>query len=273
MLSDIVVPRTQPLIDGHLHLFSHKGVLRSIPTRFVGFADIELDAPGEYTSGKLIDMYKNMFKKLEKRAPDTYYMLCTALTAEDAISVYKAFPAGTFHGFGELKLYDEYDGNRVPYKKISTVRKLAGWIERNHKGNLPIYIHWALKDDKDVRLLGNLLKDFPDQNIVLCHCGIDLGFMARDDSRAEWSWQQAAALARTYTNLWLDVSWDALKYLSNNPFLLYQAPMDRMFTGTDRNPAKYKFSHPRYTDGSINNSIGVLSNYIQSDSNIKHLFA
>lgn len=273
------------LIDGHVHLFSHRGSFdlqpklkehdNTFPSCWVGFADIEYGSKEEYTAEKLCKMYSDYIKTVSVVPKDSCFLLATGLTAEDAIRVYES-NEDKISGFGEMKLYDKFKGEPAPYKRIGVARKLCNYVEKKGLKNFPIYIHWALRNERDIKKLEGILKDFPGQKIVLCHCGIDLAYISEryEDKReqASWAWMQAVQLARTYTNLWLDVSWDAMKYVGENPSIILQAPADRIFLGTDRNPAKYIHNNQRYTDDYIYETLNTLSKFVRSDDNIRRMF-
>ena len=70
------------------------------------------------------------------------------------------------------------------------------------------------------------------------------------------------------TNLWCDITWEALDYFSNNPFKLMNMDKSRLILGTDMN--KLSISRENYEKEW--NKIHNLDSIINSDRNIKKLF-
>lgn len=257
----LVQQLSSPSIDGHIHVCSQRGVLpkdtfKGLPPIRIGFADIEYDNISSYSD--MTSIYKDAVK-----LPNTY-LLATGLNMKGVKDAYDFLRAnGGCYGFGELKLYDEYRGEPIKYKKISFAREVCSFSEK--VGDLPVYIHYELNNDSEVMKLENLLEEYPSVPIVLCHCGLN-------DHNQSYAWNQCVRLCRTYENLWVDVSWYAAQWLCNNPLLLLQLPGDRVFWGSDVSPRWEQCEHKTITIDQIKQYRDILTPYIRSDQNIRRLF-
>lgn len=244
--------------DGHIHLFNQSTQI-SLPKNYdydimVGFMDIEFDKDNI----NAVRMYDEFFKRYD---PNKHIILATGKSKEEIFEVFEAHK-DKISGFGELKMYDEYMGEKVSYKKISFLRDICGF-SRKH-GCLPIYIHWELSDKKSSNQLENILTNFPDIPIVLCHCGLS-------DDNKEFSFAQAIKLYNNYSNLWMDISYNALEYLHNNLMLIFNLNKDRIILGTDLN-IKITKDKNKHKIAPILAKVEDLRNYINTDFNIKKLF-
>lgn len=208
--------------DGHIHLFNHKN---PIPKKFnfkkcVGFMDIEYDSKNI----NVLDSYTNYIENHWDK--DKEILLATGITVEDIESVYEKYK-DIISGFGELKCYDVYKGEKVPYKKIQFVKQVVSFSKKC--GNLPVYIHWELNTVKDVEKLENVLKTYPTVPIVLCHCGMN-------ENNQDFAYLESIRLQKIYSNLWLDISWIASDYFVKRYFMgLDSIDRDRIILGTDIN--------------------------------------
>lgn len=256
-----------PFIDSHVHLFDADASLKSRSKCCVGFADIDYNHP---------DKYKDMAGIYAKNQPiiDAPGMipLVTAMDIDNIKKIWNSNP-GTYYidhkdgfkGFGELKLYDLFHGEPVKYCSLRFLREVLKFSRS--VGCRPVYIHYILRDAKKVSSLISILKDYADVPIVLCHCGIDDAVESMD-----WCWMQACQLATTFTNLFLDVSWDALYYLYRNPMKIYQAPAGQLIIGSDKSPLGERSKHPTHTQDEIEFLMMRLGKYIDFDRNIRNLF-
>lgn len=213
--------------DGHEHLFNHKTPL---PKNYdfecrVGFMDIEYD---DISNINVLDAYTNYIKNHYNKKTDI--LLATGITIEDIKSVYEKYPK-IIKGFGELKCYDMYGDEKMPYKKIKLVRDVLKLS--NDNGQLPVYVHWELNTPSDVEHIENVLKAYPCVPLVLCHAGMN-------ENNRDFAFAEAKRLQNTYSNLWLDISWDAAEYFSNNLMLLNTLILDRIILGTDINNCIFK---------------------------------
>lgn len=244
------------LWDGHYHAFSHRGPNKMNTTEFkVGFADIELDCLNEYKD--IPALYDRMMPKCN--GIDRW--LATGLTIDDIKKIYRNHP--DIAGFGELKLYDEFKGKPVNFKKISFAREVCKFS--TECGNLPVYIHYELNDSTNIGAIDKLLRDFPDVPIVLCHCGMS-------QKNHEYAFAAARKLSYEHGNLWLDLSWDAADYLAYNPLLVTQLPQDRIFWGSDSSPRLVDHGFISATPEDIDRWRTAIKPYMNSDRNLKALF-
>lgn len=252
---------SEPLIDGHVHMFSHRGeitddVKETMSGIKIAFADIEYDHVKEYNLPELYKKYAAM-----KNA----YWLATGTSMEDVETIYNILMesgVGCF-GFGELKLYDKFNGQDIPYKKISFAREVCKFSE-DHK-QLPVYIHYELTNIREAAAFERLLKDFPDVPIILCHCGMN-------GDNNEFAWNQCARLSTIYANLWFDISWDAAKFIYHNPLIITQLPADRCFWGSDICPRMIAHDYPSYTLTDLYRWRDTVCRMINSDRNLCKLF-
>lgn len=208
--------------DGHVHLFSHE---QSLPDNYgfekcVGFMDIEYN---DVKNINTLETYSNYIKNSLNRKK--VILLATGVTFEDIKSVYEKYPK-IIKGFGELKCYDMYGDKKLPYKKIKLVKDVLKLS--NDNGQLPVYVHWELNTPTDVEHIENVLKAYPGVPLVLCHAGMN-------ENNRDFAFAEAKRLQNTYSNLWLDISWDAAEYFSNNLMLLNTLILDRIILGTDIN--------------------------------------
>lgn len=208
--------------DGHVHLFNHK---KPIPRNHefelcVGFMDIEYN---DLKNINVLDAYTDYIKNHWEKEREI--LLATGITIEDIKSVFEKYPK-IIKGFGELKCYDMYGNEKIPYKKIKLVKDVLKLS--NESGCLPVYVHWELNTPKDVERIKNALKSYPRVPLVLCHAGMN-------ETNRDFAYAEARRLQNLYNNLWLDISWDAADYFSNNPMLLNALILDRIILGTDLN--------------------------------------
>lgn len=249
--------------DGHIHLFNSSQSLLDIyspkSNYLIGFPDIEYDNIEEY-EGKMIDLYQNY---IDNHYENNQILLATAPTSKECIEIYKKFP-NIIKGFGELKLYDSYIDKDIPYKKISTAREVCAYSSK--VGNLPVYIHYSLTNDKEVKRLDNLLRSYPNTPIILCHCGMD-------KSNKDFAYYSVVDLMKKYSNIWIDISYDALDYFTLTPFKLYNLDLNRIILGTDINLKLFSPKHNSVEEcNEIYSKIKELMKYINSNKNTKTLF-
>ena len=254
-------------IDGHVHLFSHKGDLKD-PYKYgcnscVGFIDIELDSLKEYKD------IPGLYKKFIEDHPEFFEnpnnkLLASGLNIEDIKKIYDQNP-DKISGFGELKLYDKVLGKKINLKKTSFAKEVCKFSES--VGNLPVYIHFEIKNKSDVERFNNLLSTYPYTPIVLCHAGMTEGY-------EEYAWSHVREFMKDYNNLYIDISWDGLAYFGKNPIQLTQGDINRMFWGSDISP-EYVFSNDNkiaHSENNIREWKNSINNFIRSDINIKKLF-
>ena len=246
-----------PTVDGHIHLFNYTDFVES-PLKFdkqVCFMDVEFDKEGNAE-----EAYDRFIK--EKYNSRKHILLCTAQDPADIASIFKNHK-NSFQGFGELKLYDKYQDQEVPYKKISYLRTICKLSAEN--GNLPVYVHWELTSDSHIKFFENVLKSYPQVPIVLCHCGMN------GENNAD-AYYQCQRLAQTYDNLWLDISYVALDYFAKEPMKLCNLPMNKLIVGSDLNNKIFGPNHVPEDIEHISRNLDVVRSHINSDKNICNLF-
>jgi hypothetical protein len=206
--------------DAHIHLFNHIEPIKrpSGFTKVVGFMDLEYDAE----EIDVIGAYDNF---IQNDLTDDVILLATGVTIDDIKAVYSKYKA-YIKGFGELKCYDEYKGEKVPYKQISFVKDVCELSSKN--GNLPVYIHWDLNDQNDVDKIEEVLANYPNIPLVLCHSGMN-------ESNMDFAYENAVRLQNQYDNLWIDISYSALDHLYDNIDKVIQYDPTRIIVGTDLN--------------------------------------
>ena len=244
-------------IDGHIHLFSHRGLCEdSAAGTRVGFIDIEYDQMENYKDiAALYDRYLPQLKN--------DIVLASATDIETIKNIYKKHPT-QIRGFGELKLYDSFKGEELNYKRISFAREVAKFSSEQI-AILPVYIHYELTNPQEIKHLDKLLKDFPTVPVVLCHCG-----MSRENP--EYAFGAVKRLMAEHSNLWTDISWTSAEYFSKNPMLLTQLDQDRVFWGSDFSPRLKAHGYTSASKADILSWRDAISTYIDSDRNIKRLF-
>ncbi len=222
----------------------------------VGFIDIEYDHLDEYKD------IPAMYDEYIKKKPNEVRLLASATDFDDIKEIYNRH-SDVIRGFGELKLYDSFKGKEVNFKRLSFARRVCEFSRT--VGNLPVYIHYELTKDIEVQRFDKLLADFPEVPIVLCHCGMN-------ECNQEYAWAAAKKLAHEHGNCWLDLSWDAAKWLSSNPMLITQLPTDRCIWGADTSPRLKAHEFKSATLDDIYTWRNAIQPYFNSDNNIKRLF-
>lgn len=255
-----------PQYDGHIHLFNHKeSIVGKIPhekydgVKMVGFMDIEFD---DIDNINIPASYRRFIHREYDK--DKHILLATGITIEDISEIYYKYK-GIIKGFGELKCYDEYKGNPIKFKKISFVNDVVKFSCKN--GNLPVYIHWNFNNNKDVEKFESVLKKYPSAPIVLCHCGMS------KKGYNDFAYSQVCRLGQMYSNLWLDISYDALDYFFNKSSQLLQLPTSRVISGTDLNCKNYGPNHK--FENEYNNTVEkmkIIQRFINTSNNLKRLF-
>lgn len=257
-----ITQNTESYWDGHVHLFNHKKPIQSIPNiqKRVGFMDLEYDVKNINVIKSYDEYMINHYSK------DKDILLVTGTNIEDIKTIYNKY-SSFIKGFGELKCYDKYKGQPVPYKKISFVKQVCRFSQQC--GNLPVYVHWELNERKDLVSFENLLKTYPDIPIVLCHCGLT-------KNNSTFAFPQLIEMANKYQNLWFDISYTGLDYFLSNPFNITQLPKMRLIFGTDINN-KFEDQVERKEknlDKCISNFINLQKIFnINNKNNIQTLFS
>lgn len=258
-----------PTIDGHIHLFNGKGTIDektfdcpSYIEKQVGFIDIE---PKYLQRFKDVTEYYESY--IKHSLNDNTILLVSATNPNDIKELYNKYRKD-IKGIGELKCYDMYKDKKLDLKKHKWIRECLSFANQE---KLPVYIHYTLIGDKYKKSFENLLKSYPDTNIVLCHCGMDDTCSKEEQDNI---YRYVVALMKQYSNLWVDVTYTAAKYFKYIPTQLYNLDTSRVILGTDINPAlitKYPKTYQNKLD-EIYDTFNLLGKYVDSDRNIKKLF-
>lgn len=244
-------------IDGHIHLFSHRGLCKDSAAGVrVGFIDIEYDHIKDYKD--VVALYDQYLPQLKNDI-----VLASGTDIETIKSIYKKH-SDQIQGFGELKLYDSFKDEKLNYKKISLAREVVKFSSEQIT-ILPVYIHYELTNHQEIKNLDKLLTDYPTVPVVLCHCGMN-------EENKEFAYGTTKRLMSEHGNLWVDVSWAAGEFFAQNPMLLTQLDRDRVIWGSDFSPRLKAHGYISATAEDILSWRDAISDYIDSDRNIKTLF-
>lgn len=247
--------------DGHIHLFNHKKILPRKPGfhRYVGFMDIEYD---DVENINVLNAYSNYIDKHYNQETDI--LLATGLTIEDIKSVHEKYP-DIIKGFGELKCYDSYKGENIPYKKIGFVRQVVNYSSKH--GSLPVYVHWEFNNSKDVKKLENIIQDYPTVPLVICHLGMN-------EYNKDIAFVESMRLQKQYNNVWLDISWCSFQYLIENMMRLNNLDTSRIILGSDFNNKLFSKNHDKNKRKDIVNKFLKIKEYLRlnNSKNIRSLF-
>lgn len=250
-------------IDGHFHGFNHKSSIEMVDGygKAVTFMDLEYDKKNLNPAKSYNEFTKSSYND------EKHILLATGVTIEDIKSIYESHKE-IIKGFGELKCYDEYKGEKVPYKKISFINQVCRFSKE--VGCLPVYIHWGITNDKDLKHLRRTLTIYGDVPVVLCHCGMN-------DTNQSYAYTQVCQLMKDYRNLWVDLTYTAAEFFSENIMLLDALDKSRIILGTDINNKIFGKTHNVGEEiSSIKSQISIIENYIgfgRSEGNILKLFS
>ena len=217
-------------IDGHIHLFDHSGTIGGDLIRAsykcVCFADVAFRHIDEYADHKIVKYYEDFITN--DYDPSKHILLATADNSEDIIEIYRRFPQ-YIKGFGELKCYSEWKEGPLPYGNLQWIRPL---MEFNRGLKLPVYIHFNLDSIEHRDEFVQLLKDYADIPIVLCHCG-----MVKKKAMNSDIFEFVRSLMLRYSNLYVDISKkESCSFFISNLNKLLMLPNSRLIVGTDINP-------------------------------------
>lgn len=242
----------QNTIDGHIHLFDKDGCIVVPNMKCIGFCDIEPKYLSQYQN--TIPYYEDFISKKY----DNVYLLATSADPQNMIDIHKKWP-DIIRGFGELKCYKEWKGEKLNLDKLSKYWSLCKYAAEY---NLPIFIHFSLYDDYTVDRFSKLLNKFSSVKFVLCHCGMD------KETNNDFCYHSVIKLMNDYLNLWVDATWEALDYFSDNPLKLTNMDRSRIILGSDMSRKSMNEDNYKKEWDKIHN-LDVL---IKSDKNIKKLF-
>lgn len=250
--------------DGHFHAFNHKSNIESVNgyDRAISFMDLEYDK-------KHIPVVKSYDRFIQDGYhPYKHILLATGTTIEDIKTIYENHK-DKIRGFGELKCYDEYLGEKVPYKKITFVNQVCRFSRS--VGCLPVYVHWEITNEKDLNHFKRTLDIYSDIPVVLCHCGMN-------NENQTYAYTQVCQLMKDHHNLWVDLSYTAARFFSRNVMLLDALDKDKVILGTDANNKMYSKKHDTEAEIlDIKSQLSVIENYIggtqRNNNNITRLFS
>lgn len=216
-------------IDGHIHLFDHNGFINKslIDTskKCVCFADIAFRYLEQYKHGEIVKYYDNFIKHYYN--PTKHILLATGVTSNEIIDIYKKYPQ-FIKGFGELKCYSKWKEGKLPYGNLRWIKPL---LEFNKDIKLPVYIHYNLDNKSSRQKFEELLKEYSDFPIVLCHAGMVENF----DNNIIHNFIRD--LISRYNNLYVDISTiKTREFYINNPGKLLELNANRIIIGSDVNP-------------------------------------
>jgi hypothetical protein len=201
--------------DCHVHLFGVNGI---IPYK-KPYDNMIVMVENVLNDQDLMPCFDELFKK---DLPKNIYPLCVGKDKEETKEIYNKYK-DKFFGIGEIKAYKHY-------KNIKNVEKEhfdKSILEDSIQYHLPIFIHWDLNGKHDDELY-NIIKSNKDTTFILCHCG-----MNELDNQVD-SFNKAIEFQTTLPNLWLDISWVTLDYLTKNTNELSKIEIpDHVLTGTN----------------------------------------
>lgn len=255
-------------IDGHIHIFDKNEILtdlyKPLKNTYVCFGDYSIRHIEDY-DGKMCDYYDNFIKNHHN---SNHILLACAPTIEETIKIYESHE-DVIKGFGEIKIHKIYEG-RTDYNSlnINDLRRLCKYSSMHN--NLPIYIHYTLSNEHYIKNLKNTLSKYPKVPIVLCHCGMEEG------CNLDNIFYTITKLQKDHSNLWVDVSYEALRYFWNNPLKLSNLCLDRCILGSDLNPQIFHSKNIKDPKKFCDNCYIVcekMKEYIiGNDNNINRLF-
>lgn len=253
-------------IDSHIHLFNHLSPIPLINSGSytcntqIGFMDLKLDE-------KKINVLGSYKKFIENDLPKTnnkIILLATSTSQDDIEKLLNKYP-DIIKGIGELKCYDYYNGKRVPFKNKKFLNECCK-ISQDYN-NIPIFIHWDIKNQQDIYTIDSLCKNYPNIPIVLCHCGMN------KELYKSYAYVSICELLNKHLNLWTDISFYALSFFQKNPFLLLKMPLNRILWGSDANNALFiKNKEPIKKIENDLNTAKKLRDIVDFDKNSMTLF-
>ena len=238
-LKEFLFKNTENIIDCHFHAFGKFGVLKCKCKPL-----LLVDNPTHDSEPLLpyFDKYDYLLKKHD--------YLVIGQDYDETIKILNKYP--NCLGIGEVKVYKKHESSTEP----GVIREHTDheFLEKlvNSNINLPIFIHYDLKED-NVEWLDSILNK--GKIIVLCHCGINKLF---DQDKA---FELARNLQQKHSNLFLDVSWEALRYFIKHRDKLANLDNCRLIYGSDNN----RFNQEYYDD------MLKISKYINNEMNLKLL--
>lgn len=229
------------IIDCHFHGFGRFGNIK--PNSNV-LLMVDNPTRRSYPLSKYFKENTNMLEK--------YSFLIIGCNFKETMYLYTKYP--NCFGVGEVKVYKKYYSELESNTLLEFENRdfLIDILESNiYK---PIFIHYDLNKE-NYKWLDEILAKYPDKMIVLCHCGINEIF---DKDEA---FEIARNLQQKHSNLFLDISWVALKYFLENKYKLANLDNCRLLYGSDNN---------RFNQDYFNDMIKI-SKYINNKVNLEML--
>ena len=211
-------------IDGHIHLFDHTGILKSIPEadKVIGFMDIDIDNLDAYEHNDVIGYYDNY---IQNAYNNNVTLLATGKDVQTMIDLYNKYPT-VIKGFGELKCYSRYKTHKnLPWGNLTWFDELCKF---NEDKKLPIFIHWYVFNKSRQEQLHQLLLKYPTIPFVLCHCGMS---PFRNYKR---QYAYVCDLLLKHNNLYVDISYKPLTFFVKHPEYAHTL-INKCIIGTDLN--------------------------------------
>lgn len=229
------------IIDCHFHCFGEFGIIEPKSNVL-----LMVDNPTRktYPLTKYFEENTHMLKK--------YPFLVIGCNSKETLDLYTKY--SNCFGIGEIKVYKKHYPESEPNTLVEFEDKdfLIDILESNI--SKPIFIHYDLNKD-NYKWLDDALTKYSNKTIVLCHCGISKLF---DQDEA---FEIARDLQQKHSNLFLDISWVALKYFLNNKHKLANLDNCRLLYGSDNN----RFNQEYFDD------MVKISKYINNKVNLEML--
>jgi len=123
-------------------------------------------------------------------------------------------------GIGEVFVWKTDDGWSNPVSNLGLLDVVRG-------DTRPIYIHWDMSKSGEWERFEKFLSEYQGP-VILCHLGVNKMFKNQRQTI-----QKFGKLQKTYKNLWGEISWDALDWLSKYPDNIKYLDSERIFTASD----------------------------------------
>lgn len=223
-------------IDGHIHLFDWR--MKNIfdlyypPMHldtFVGFLGVDFKNIDKYDYNCCAKYYDDFIQQYCSNY--NIILLSGGIDAKSVIDNFKRHN-DIIKGFGELLCYDQYDDIKLPYKNLNWVEEVLNYNTQK----LPIFIHYSLVSEKCVSELDDLLSQYKDTPIILCHCGLPNIHEGSYENEYDIIFNNFLKLYHKYNNLYTDVCDSAFIYLKNYPDKFNKLDPDRLIVGSDITP-------------------------------------
>lgn len=240
-LKEFLFNNTENIIDCHFHGFGKFGFIKpknktllmvDNPTRF------------NYPLKPYFEKNKELLKE--------YPFLVVGCDSKETIDLFIKYQ--NCFGVGEIKVYKKFYPETEPntLTEFEDKQFLIDILESNI--DKPIFIHYDLNKD-NYKWLSEILEKHFDKTIVLCHCGMN------EEFNKDEAFELVRCLQQKHSNLFLDISWVALKYFLENKYKLANLDNCRLLYGSDNN---------RFNQDYFNDMIKI-SKYINNKVNLEML--